>query len=54
MTRLDILKKERQIIKNLNCLSYQLKEDCDKWYAHEIECIEKWHSANPEYGDVNG
>lgn len=52
MTRLEVLRKEWQIIKNLNCLSYQLKEDCENWYAHEIECIEKYHSSNPEYGDI--
>lgn len=51
MTRLEILRKEWQIIKNLNCLSYQLKEDCENWYQHEIECIEKYHSSNPDYGD---
>lgn len=49
MTRLELLKEELQIIKNLHCLSYQLRENVEKWYVHEIECIEKWHSENPEY-----
>jgi hypothetical protein len=48
MTRLDLLKQEREKVKGLKTLSFDLKEKCDKWYENEINCIEKYHSSNPE------
>ena len=52
MKRLDILKKELEEIKNLRCLSYNLIDKATEWYEHEIECIEKYGSANPDYPDT--
>lgn len=51
MKRLDILKKEREQIRNMQCLSFNLIEECEKYYKHEIECIEKYGSPNPEVTD---
>jgi hypothetical protein len=48
MTRLDLLKQERETVKRLKTLSFDLKEKCDKWYEIEINCIEKYHSSNPK------
>jgi hypothetical protein len=48
MTRLDLLKREREAVSGLKTLSFDLKEKCDKWYENEIESIEKYHSSNPE------
>jgi hypothetical protein len=48
MTRLDLLKQEREVVKGLKTLSFGLKEKCMEWYDNEIECIEKYHSLNPE------
>lgn len=49
MTRLETLKKELEIINNLVCLAFNIKEEAKKYYNHEIECIEVYGSANPEY-----
>ena len=51
MTRLDVLRKELNIISNLQCLAFNVKEQAEKYYKHEIECITKYGSANPEYSD---
>ena len=51
MTRLDVLKAEKKVINNLMCLSFNLKEKCEDYYNHEIECIEKYGSDNPVYDD---
>lgn len=48
-TRLDVLKEEREQIKNMRCLSFNLIEECTKYYDHEIDCIEVYGSANPIY-----
>jgi hypothetical protein len=52
MKRLDVLRKELNIIENLQCLSYNLIEQCREYYQHEIECIEKYDSPNPDYKEV--
>ena len=52
MDRLTTLKLELELIKNLRCLSYDLLDKCIEWYEHEIECIEKYGAANPEYPDT--
>lgn len=49
MTRLETLKQEKEEIMRMHCLSFGLKDKCAEWYDHEIECIEKYGSANPEY-----
>jgi hypothetical protein len=49
--RLDLLKKELEIVKNMDCLALNIKEQAIDYYNHEIDCIEKYGSANPEYGD---
>ena len=51
MKRVDLLKKELGIINNLQCLAFNVKEDAQKYYEHEIQAIEKYGSANPEYGE---
>ncbi len=51
MKRLELLKKEREAIINMRTLSYDLMEKCREWYDHEIDCIEKWGSDNPEVRD---
>jgi len=51
-SRLDILKREREIIKGLKTLSFGLKDDCDKWYKHEIECIENTGQLHPIIEDA--
>lgn len=48
MKRLEKLKQEREIIKSLQCLSFDLIDHCVKYYDHEIECIEEYGSDNPE------
>lgn len=42
MERLEMLKKELEIVKSLRCLSYNLKEEVVKYYEIEIKCIEGW------------
>lgn len=49
MRRLDLLKKELKIIKELDCLALNIKEQAEEYYNHEIECIEKYGSPNPDY-----
>jgi hypothetical protein len=51
-TRLDKLKEEKEQINNMKCLSFDLIEKCNEWYDHEIECIEKYGSANPTYTKI--
>ena len=51
MKRLDLLKKEREQIHNMQCLSFNLIEECEKYYNHEIECILRYNSPNPEVTD---
>lgn len=48
MTRLDVLKKELEIARNMKCLSFDNKEKVIAWYEHEIECIEKYNAPNPK------
>lgn len=49
VTRLDLLKFEREQIQNLQCLRLDVKDKALEHYDHEIECIEKYGSANPVY-----
>ena len=48
-TRLDVLEEEREQIKNMRCLSFNLIEECVKYYEHEIDAIRLWGSSNPVY-----
>ena len=48
-TRLDVLKQEREQIKNMKCLSFNLIEECVKYYEKEIKCIEVYNAPNPIY-----
>ena len=50
-TRLDILKQERDQIKNMRCLSFNLIEECVKYYDHEILCITDFNAQNHVYED---
>lgn len=53
MTRLEELKRELHIIENFPCLSFNCLEQCREWYQHEIDCIQLYHSPNPEIGGRN-
>lgn len=48
MRRLEKLKQERETVRNLKCLSFDLIDECTKYYDHEIQCIEEYGSDNPE------
>ena len=48
MSRLEILKQEREQISQMRCLSFDLMEKCREWYDNEIEAIEKYNAPNPE------
>ena len=49
MTRLDILKSEKEQIKDMHCLAFNLVDKCIEWYDKEIEAIEVYGASNPEY-----
>lgn len=51
MRRLDLLKKELEIINGLDCLAFNIKEQAQEYYNHEIECIEEYGSPNPNYAE---
>ena len=51
MTRLDLLKKELEIVTELRCLSFYVKDLAKNNYEGEIEAIEKFHAENPEVND---
>lgn len=51
MTRLELLKKEKAIVKSLKTLSYDCIDECIRHFDHEIECIEVYGSANPDYSE---
>lgn len=51
MTRLEILKAEKEKIKEMQCLSYSLLDDCLEWYDREIEAIEVYGAPNKDYGE---
>ena len=53
MTRLDILKSEKEQIKDMHCLAFHLVDKCLEWYDKEIEAIEVYGASNPEYGEVS-
>ena len=52
MKRLDVLKKEKRIINNLRCLSFDCVDTCNEYYDTEIDAIEKYNGRNPEYSDT--
>ena len=52
MKRLDILKAEKEKIKEMGCLSFSLIDKCIEWYDREIEAIEVHGAANDDYKDV--
>lgn len=45
--RLDVLKEERDQVKNMKCLSFDVRDQAIKYYDHEIMCIEEYGSDNP-------
>ena len=49
MKRLDILKAEKEKIKEMRCLSFSLLDDCLEWYDREIEAIEVYGAPNKDY-----
>ena len=48
MTRLELLKKEREQIREMRCLSFDLKDQALFHYQTEINAIEKHGSPNYE------
>lgn len=53
VTRLELLKKEREQVKGMRCLAFGLLDECLNWYDSEIDAIEKYGSPNKEY-EVDG
>ena len=51
MTRLEVLKAEKEQIKSLHCLSFCLIDKCIEWYDKEIEVIEEHGAPNKDYGE---
>ena len=51
MTRLEILKQEKEKIKGFRCLAFSLMDRCIEWYDREIEAIEIHGAKNEEYKD---
>lgn len=51
ITRLELLKKEKEVVKGLKCLSYNLGEQVLSYYDVEINAIEVYGSINPTYED---
>jgi len=49
-TRLEILKAEKEQIKDLHCLSFKLMDKCIEWYDKEIEAIVVHGAENKFYG----
>lgn len=48
MTRLDKLKEEREQIRNMMCLCFDLKDQAIFYYNREIDAIELYNASNPE------
>lgn len=48
MTRLELLYQERELVKNLYCMCFDLKEKAAEYYSNEIRTIEEFGSPNPE------
>ena len=48
VTRLDLLKKEKEIVQNLRTLSFDCIDKCVEHFDHEIECIEVYGAPNRE------
>ena len=51
MTRLEMLKKEQEQIREMRCLSFDLKDQALFHYQTEIDAIEKYGAPNKEYGE---
>ena len=52
-TRLERLKEELEVINSLDCLAFNIKEQAQAYYEHEIKCIEVYGSPNPVYENNN-
>lgn len=48
MTRLELLKKEQEQIRDMRCLSFDLKDQALFHYQTEINAIEKYGAPNKE------
>lgn len=48
MTRLEKLKEERETIRAMRCLSFDLIAACTVYYDREIEAIEEYGAENPK------
>ena len=46
-TRLEVLKKELEIIRTLRCISFDVKAKAVEYYSREITAIEVHGSNNP-------
>lgn len=49
MTRLEVLEREKEIVKGLKCLPFGLKDEVMENYQREITAIVKYGAPNPEY-----
>ena len=49
ISRLELLKQEKEIVKGLKCLSYNLGGEVLSYYDAEINAIEVYHAINPVY-----
>ena len=48
MTRLELLKQEQETVRNLRCLSFDLKDQALFHYQVEIDAIEVYGAPNQE------
>lgn len=48
MTRLELLYQEMELVKNLYCMCFDIKEKAIEYYKNEIRAIEEFDSINPE------
>ena len=48
MTRLDLLYQEKELVKNLYCMCFDLKEKAIEYYENEIRAIEEFDAPNRE------
>ena len=51
MTRLELLKKEAEQIKNMKCLCFDVMDKALEWYRTEIDAIEVYGAPNREVNE---
>lgn len=48
-TRLEVLEEEKEIVKKLQCLSFNISESAIRYYNSEIAAIRLYNACNPIY-----